>query len=90
MSNALTPIQIQIIGTALMEILDGKLTDETIKQINTLKRNEICHPTEHIVGFIQGTVEIEQNREWLVHSLLSDIAFLAKEKLDELNEEKMP
>ena len=90
MQNALTPIQSQIIGTALMELLDGKLTDQTVAAINTLKRDEICHPTEHIVGFIQGTVDIEQNREWLIHSLLSDIVFLAKEKLDELNEEKMP
>ncbi len=37
----LTPTQSQIIGQTLVELLDGKLTDETIKQIYTLKRDEI-------------------------------------------------
>ena len=90
MQNALTPIQTQIIGTALMELLDGKLTDQTIAAINTLKRDEICHPTEHIVGFIQGTFNPEKDREWLIQSLIGDIAFLANEKLDELQKDKMP
>jgi len=84
----LTPTQSQIIGQTLVELLDGKLTDETIKQIYTLKRDEIRHPAEHIVGFIQGTFDPSRDREWLIHSLLSDIAFLANEKLDELTKEK--
>lgn len=86
--EALTPSQTQIIGRALMELLEGKLTDETIKQINTLKRDEIFHPAEHIVGFIQGTFDPARDREWLIQSLLSDIAFLANEKLDELTKER--
>ena len=61
--KSLTPTQTQIIGTALMELLDGKLTDETIQQINTLKRDEICHPTEHIIGFILGSWSQVEN--WL-------------------------
>jgi hypothetical protein len=85
--QALTPSQTQIMGQALMELLDGKLTDEIIKQINTLKRDEIFHPTEHIVGFIQGTFDPARAREWLIKSLISDIAFLANEKLDELEKE---
>ena len=84
----LTPTQSQIIGQALVELLDGKLTDETIKQIHTLKRDEIYHPAEHIVGFIQGTFDPSRDREWLIHSLLSDIAFLANEKLDELTKQE--
>lgn len=86
--EALTPSQTQIIGRALMELLEGKLTDETIKQINTLKRDEIFHPAEHIVGIIQGTFDPARDREWLIQSLLSDIAFLANEKLDELTKER--
>jgi hypothetical protein len=82
--QALTPAQSQIIGQMLVELLDGKLTDEMIKQIYTLKRDEISHPAEHIVGFIQGTFDPFRDREWLIHSLLSDIAFLANEKLEEL------
>jgi hypothetical protein len=73
-----------------MEILDGKLTDETTAAINSLKRKEICHTTEDIVGFIQGTLNPARDRDWLIRSLISDIAFLAQEKLDEPNKEKMP
>jgi hypothetical protein len=79
----LTQTQTQILGAAIAEILGGQLSDETIAQIYTLKRDEIDHPLEHIAGFIQGTMDPERDREWLIRSLLGDISFLALEALDE-------
>ncbi|MCI0554271.1 MAG: hypothetical protein L0287_25270 [Anaerolineae bacterium] len=81
--TTLSASQTQIIGTAIAELLSGNLSDETIIQINTLKRDEINNPLEHIVGFIQGTADPQQDREWLIRSLLGDISFLALETLDE-------
>ena len=70
--KSLTPTQTQTIGTALMELLDGKLTDETIQQINTLKRDEICHPTEHIIGFILGSWSQVENCTGIRHKATRD------------------
>ena len=81
--TTLSASQTQIIGTAIAELLSGHLSDETIIQINTLKRDEINNPLEHIVGFIQGTADPQQDKEWLIQSLLGDISFLALEALDE-------
>ena len=81
--TTLNASQTQIIGTAIAELLSGNLSDETIIQINALKREEINNPLEHIVGFIQGTADPQQDREWLIRSLLGDISFLALEALDE-------
>jgi chorismate mutase len=83
MATTLNASQTQIIGTAIAELLSGNLSDETIMQINALKRDEIDNPLEHIVGFIQGTANPQLDRDWLISSLLGDISFLALEALDE-------
>ena len=54
MATTLTPIQSQIIGTAIAEILSGDLSDETIYAIDSLKQENIPAPLDHLIAWIQG------------------------------------
>ena len=43
-----------IIGMALVEILNGELTDQTIAAVCSINYQGVPPPLNHLVGYIQG------------------------------------
>ena len=77
-----------IIGLALVEILNGELTDQTIQLMATIQRDEVPAPLDHLVGFIQGSSISPEDRNWLVTALLQEVAQIALEEREKRLQEK--
>jgi len=67
-----------ILGLALVELLNGELTDQTLQLIGTL--TDVPAPLNHLVGFIQGASIDPKDREWLITAALAEIADIAREQ----------
>ena len=80
MAAPLTTVQTQIIGTAIAEILSGELSDETIYAINSLKRENIPTPLDHLVAWIQGMNMAPEMRQSIITDLMGEIAQVAQEE----------
>jgi hypothetical protein len=80
MAAPLTTVQTQIIGTAIAEILSGELSDETIYAINSLKRENIPEPLDHLVAWIQGMNIAHDMRQSIITDLMGEIAQIAQEE----------
>ena len=77
-------IQTSVIGVALVEILNGELSDETIAAIDAIKRDDIPHPLNHIVGYIQGMNMDPNLRRSIVRDLNDEIRIIAEEQKEKL------
>lgn len=75
-----TVIQTSVIGVALVEILNGELSDETIAAIDAIKRDDIPLPLNHIVGYIQGMNTEPDMRYSIVTDLIDEIRIIAEEE----------
>jgi hypothetical protein len=80
MATTLTPIQTQIIGTAIAEILSGDLSDETIYAIDSLKQENIAAPLDHLIAWIQGMNMDPNMRQSIISDLMGEIAQIAQEE----------
>jgi hypothetical protein len=80
MAAPLTTVQTQIIGTAIAEILSDELSDETIYAINSLKRENILAPLDHLVAWIQGMNMAPDMRPSIITDLMGEIAQIAEEE----------
>lgn len=83
MAASLTTVQTQIIGTAIAEILSGELSDETIYAINSLKRENIPAPLDHLVAWIQGMNMAPDMRQSIITDLIGEIAEIAQEEKEQ-------
>lgn len=84
MTETLKPIQAQILGTAIVEILSGELSDETIAAVDSLKRGDIPEPLNDLVGMMHGMTTHPPLRQSVITMLQTEIAgaaYEAKEKL---------
>ena len=80
MATTLTTLQTQIIGTAIAEILSGELSDETISAIDSLKRENVPAPLEHLVAWIQGMNMAPDMRQSIITDLMGEISQIAQEE----------
>ncbi|HKY54159.1 MAG TPA: hypothetical protein VJM08_07640 [Anaerolineales bacterium] len=78
MAATLTTLQTQIIGTAIAEILSGELSDETINAIDSLKRENVPPPLDHLVAWIQGMNMAPDMRQSMITDLMGEIAQIAQ------------
>ena len=72
-----------IIGLALVEILNGELTDQTIAAVGSINYQEVPPPLNHLVGYIQGMNTDPAMRASQITSLMAEIATIAKEERDD-------
>jgi hypothetical protein len=80
MATTLTTLQTQIIGTAIAEILSGELSDETIYAIDSLKRENVPAPLDHLVAWMQGMNMAPDMRQSIITDLMGEIAQIAQEE----------
>src|ERR1700752_4292309 len=66
-----------IIGMALVEILNGELTDQTIAAFCWINYQEVPPPLNHLVGYIQGMNTDPTVRASQITSLMAEIATIA-------------
>ena len=69
-----------IIGMALVEILNGELTDQTIAAVCSINYREVPPPLNHLVGYIQGMNIDPKMRASQITSLMAEIGTIAKEE----------
>ena len=77
-----------IIGMALVEILNGELTDQTIAAVCSINYQEVPPPLNHLVGYIQGMNTDPAVRASQITSLMAEIGTIAKEERDDRLAEK--
>ena len=63
MSVAIQANQKQILGAAIVDLLNGELTDETIAAIDSLKREDVPAPLSDLVGMIHGMTTLPRMRQ---------------------------
>jgi hypothetical protein len=69
-----------IIGMALVEILNGELTDQTIAAVGSINYQEIPPPLNHLVEYIQSMNTDPAMRASQIASLMAEITTIAKEE----------
>lgn len=74
--------QKQILGAAIVELLNGELTDETIAAVDTINRDDVPEPLNTMVGYMHGMSTYEPLRESQITSLLMEIRGMAIEVLE--------
>jgi hypothetical protein len=72
-----------IIGMALVEILNGELSDQTIAAVGSINYQEVPPPLNHLVGYIQGMNTDPAMRASQIISLMAEIATIAKEERED-------
>ena len=77
---SLTVAQTQAIGLAVAEILCGELSDQTISLINSLHREDVPAPLDHLVGYIQGMNTSPEMRNSIVTDLIDEIRIIAEQE----------
>ena len=75
--------QKQILGIALIEILTGDLSDETIAMVDTLNRNEVPEPLREFVSFMHGMSTTAPMRYHVVTHLVRELAGVSNEIAEE-------
>jgi len=69
-----------IIGMALVEILNGNLSDETIAAIGSIKYRDVPPPLNHLVGYIHGMNTEPDMRYSIVTDLIDEIRIISEEE----------
>jgi hypothetical protein len=78
----LNTTQKQIIGSLLVEILQGEIRHETRKAITGIKLDEIPEPYQHLLSYTQGWV---QDNVKLAPELRGELKYMCEE-LEETHE----
>ena len=83
MVATLTALQTTILGAAIVELLNGELTDETIAAVDSIKREDVPEPLNNMVGWMHGMSTYQPLRESQITSLSSEIRSAATEVLEQ-------
>jgi len=75
-----------IIGMALVEILNGELTNQTIAAVGSINYREVPPPLNHLVGYIQGMNTDPAMRPSQITSLMAEIATIGEWLMSWANE----
>lgn len=78
-----TAVQTQanvILGLALVEILNGDLSDQTLALVAAINRDDVPPPLDHLVGFLHGASIDPEDRAWLIKASIKEIEQIAREK----------
>ncbi|HEX2993945.1 MAG TPA: hypothetical protein VHP14_03940 [Anaerolineales bacterium] len=86
MVTTLNPIQTNILGATLIELLNGELSDETIAAVDSIKREDIPEPLRNLVGWIHGMTTQPELRESNITSLIDEIRVASIEVLEKRRE----
>ena len=81
-----------ILGRLLMDIVHGDLTDDTIRLVDQLDRDDVGAPMGHIVGYVQGMNVAPHMRESINRDLLDELRIITIEQTEALwpMEDEMP
>ena len=90
MVTTLKPIQSQILGTAIVEIINGELLDETIAAVDSLPREDIPEPLNNLVGMMHGMSTHPPLRQSIIAMLQREISDAAREANKKLEGEPVP
>lgn len=90
MTTTLKPNPTQILGAAIVGLLDGKLTDETINAVDTINRADVPEVVGDVVGFMHGMTMQPALRESCIASLIGEIGWAADEALHKIRGEAQP
>jgi hypothetical protein len=82
MVTTLSPIQTNILGAALVELLSGELSDETIAAVDSIKREDVPEPINNLVGWMHGMTTQPELRESCITSLIDEIRIASIEVLE--------
>jgi len=80
----------QILGAAIIEILNGDLSDETIAAVDAIKRDEAPEILRDFVGFIHGMGTTPQMRPHAVTFLLRELRGICDELVEEREKNPAP
>jgi len=83
-------IQAQILGAAILGLLNGELTDETIAAVDTINRDAVPEPLNTLVGWMHGMSTYPPLRESQITSLITEIRGAATEALEQRIEHPTP
>src|SRR5574339_41868 len=86
MVNNLSPNQTKILGAALIELLNGQLSDETIAAVDSIKREDVPEPLNNLVGWMHGMTTQPELRESCITSLIDEIRIASIEALEKRKE----
>ena len=90
MVTKLNESQAQILGAAIVELLDGELTDETIAAVDTLNRDDVPEPLNNLVGMMHGMSTYEPLRQGIIAMLITEIGGAAHEAREKLQGKTEP
>lgn len=86
MVTTLNPIQTNILGATLIELLSGELSDETIAAVDSIKREDVPEPLNNLVGWMHGMSTQPELRESCITSLIDEIRIASIEVLEKRRE----
>jgi hypothetical protein len=86
MVTTLNPIQTNILGATLIELLNGELSDETIAAVDSIKREDVPGPLKNLVGWMHGMTTQPELRESCITSLVDEIRIASIEVLEKRRE----
>jgi hypothetical protein len=89
-TTTLKPIQTQILGTAIVEILNGELTDATVDAVDSIKREDVPEPLSNLVGYMHGMTMQPGLRQDIITSLIEEIRGATEEVLEKRRGKEMP
>lgn len=83
MVTTLSPIQTNILGAALIELLNGELSDETIAAVDSIKREDVPGPLNNLVGWMHGMTTQPELRASCITNLVDEIRLASIEVLEQ-------
>ena len=82
MVTKLNDTQTNILGAAIVELLDGRLTDETIAAVDSINRGDVPALLNNMVGYMHGMSTYPPLRESIITSLIEEIRGATEEALE--------
>ena len=82
--------QNQILGAALVELINGQLSDETIAAVDNIQRQDVPEPLRDVVSYMHGMSTMPELRHSIVKDLLRELAAGCKMLADQMTENVPP
>ena len=90
MATTITPAVQNIMGTLLMELLNGQLSDETIAAVDGISRSDVPAPLRDVVSYMHGMSTMPELRHSIVKDLLRELAAGCKTLANQMAENVPP
>jgi len=90
MTTTLTPPPAQILGAAIVGLLDGQLSDATIAAVDNIQRQDVPEPLRDVVSYMHGMSTMPELRHSIVKDLLRELAAGCKMLADQMTENVPP